>query len=190
MSQTSASRIDAGRDGTGRIDAGRDGTGRTDAGRTDAGRTDAGRTDAGRGGDTARADDPVLRMPMLSEAPLDPPAEWERLRAQCPVATVELPSGDRAKFVSRYDDVRALLSDARFARPRAGDDAARIAADGAGGVAADASPEYEMAIPEHGEPHLRWRRQVGRYFTVKRMAALRPGMERIAESLIDEMIER
>ncbi|UUU28127.1 cytochrome P450 [Streptomyces sp. DSM 40750] len=127
---------------------------------------------------------------MPSAGPLDPPAEWERLRAQCPVATVELPSGDRAKFVSRYDDVRALLSDPRFSRPRAGDDTARLSADGSGGAAADASSDYELAIPETGEPHLRWRRQVGRYFTAKRMAALRPGMAKIAETLLDEMIER
>ncbi|KFG01951.1 cytochrome P450 [Streptomyces scabiei] len=136
------------------------------------------------------ADDEVVRLPMTSDGPLDPPAAWERLRARCPVATVELPSGDRAKFVSRYDDVRALLSDPRFARPRAGDDTARLSADGSGGVAADASPEYALAIPETGEPHLRWRRQVGRYFTAKRMAALRPGMARIAESLLDDMVER
>ncbi|MGW0845540.1 cytochrome P450 [Streptomyces sp. NPDC002787] len=127
---------------------------------------------------------------MPSAGPLDPPAEWERLRAQCPVATVELPSGDRAKFVSRYADVRALLSDPRFSRPRAGDDTARISADGAGGVAADANSEYALSIPESGEPHLRWRRQVGRYFTAKRMAVLRPGMAKIAETLIDEMVER
>ncbi|WP_443061268.1 cytochrome P450 [Streptomyces sp. NBC_00391] len=135
-------------------------------------------------------DDEVVRLPMTSDGPLDPPAAWERLRARCPVATVELPSGDRATFVSRYDDVRALLSDPRFSRPRAGDDTARLSADGSGGVAADASPEYTLAIPETGEPHLRWRRQVGRYFTAKRMAALRPGMARIAESLLDDMIER
>lgn len=132
----------------------------------------------------------VVRLPIPAPGPLDPPAEWERLRERCPVATVELPSGDRAKFVSRYDHVRALLSDPRFSRPRAEDDAARISADGAGGVAADASPEYELAIPENGEPHLRWRRQVGRYFTAKRMAALRPGMTKTAEALLDDMIER
>ncbi|MFF5358171.1 cytochrome P450 [Streptomyces scabiei] len=145
------------------------------------------------GGDRTRTgappDDEVIRLPMAGEGPLDPPAAWERLRERCPVATVELPSGDRATFVSRYDDVRALLSDPRFARPRAGDDSARLSADGSGGVAADASSAYPLAIPETGEPHLRWRRQVGRYFTAKRMAALRPGMTRIAGSLLDDMIE-
>ncbi|MGW1667373.1 cytochrome P450 [Streptomyces sp. NPDC002324] len=140
--------------------------------------------------DGSATDGEVVRLPMTGGGPLDPPAAWERLRARCPVATVELPSGDRAKFVSRYDDVRTLLADPRFARPRAGDAAARLSADGSGGVAADASPEYALAIPETGEPHLRWRRQVGRYFTAKRMAALRPGMTRIADALLDDMIER
>ncbi|WP_236580227.1 cytochrome P450 [Streptomyces sp. HM190] len=127
---------------------------------------------------------------MASPGPLAPPAAWERLRERCPVATVELPSGDRATFLSRYADVRALLTDPRFARPTAGDASARLSADGAGGAAADPDPEYELAIPEHGEPHQRWRRQVGRYFTAKRMAALRPGMTSIAESLVDAMVER
>jgi cytochrome P450 len=146
--------------------------------------------DAHRPHDTQGPDEEVVRLPMVSPGPLDPPAAWERLRERCPVATVELPSGDRAMFLSRYADVRAMLSDPRFARPAAGDDSARLSADGAGGVAADADPEYELAIPENGEPHQRWRRQVGRYFTAKRMAALRPGMTRIAESLLDEMVER
>ncbi|MGW0708074.1 cytochrome P450 [Streptomyces sp. NPDC002643] len=132
----------------------------------------------------------VVRLPMATPGPLDPPVEWERLRERCPVATVELPSGDRATFLSRYADVRAMLSDPRFARPGAGDDAPRLAADGAGGAAADADPEYQVAIPENGEPHQRWRRQVGRYFTAKRMASLRPGMTEMAESLVDGMVER
>jgi cytochrome P450 len=56
-------------------------------------------------------DEEVVRLPMVSPGPLEPPAAWERLRERCPVATVELPSGDRAMFLSRYADVRAMLSD-------------------------------------------------------------------------------
>ncbi|NEB02898.1 cytochrome P450 [Streptomyces sp. SID13726] len=128
----------------------------------------------------------VLRLPMPSDSPLEPPAEWEGLRRRCPVATVELPSGDRAKLLTRYDDVKALLSDPRFSRPNAADGAARIAPRGAGGPAADG--DGALNLPDKGEPHQRWRRQVGKYFTARRMTALRPGMTRTAEDLVDAMV--
>ena len=132
--------------------------------------------------------DQVIHLPMPTDGPLEPPAEWERLRGQCPVATVELPSGDTGKLLTRYDDVRNLLTDPRFARPTTTDNGARVAPEGAGGSAA--TGDYELAIPENGEPHLRWRRQVGKYFTAKRMRALRTGMTKTAESLIDDMVDR
>ncbi|MGW6911464.1 cytochrome P450 [Streptomyces sp. NPDC054940] len=128
----------------------------------------------------------LLRLPLPSDNPLEPPAEWEQLRRQCPVTTVELPSGDKAIYLTRYDHVKALLSDARFVRPTAEDGAARIAPEGAGGPAADGSTT--LALPDRGEPHLKWRRQVGKYFTARRMTALRPGMVRTAESLVDDMV--
>ncbi|MEV6996555.1 cytochrome P450 [Streptomyces sp. NPDC093982] len=128
----------------------------------------------------------LLRLPLPTDNPLEPPAEWEQLRGRCPVATVELPSGDKATYLTRYDHVKALLADPRFTRPTAEDGAARIAPEGAGGPAADGTTT--LALPDRGEPHLRWRRQVGKYFTAKRMTALRPRMARIAEDLVDDMV--
>ncbi|MFF7645261.1 cytochrome P450 [Streptomyces canus] len=132
--------------------------------------------------------DQVLRLPIRDDHPLEPTAEWLRLRKECPVATVELPSGDTAVYLTRYDDVKSLLTDPRFVRPTAQDNAARLAPVETSGSAVDGG--HDMAIPTKGEPHLRWRRQVGKYFTAKRMTALRPGMARMAETLIDDMVER
>lgn len=133
-------------------------------------------------------DGQVLQLPILPGAnPLEPPTAWERLRRQCPVADVELPSGDRAKFLSRYDDVRAVLADPRFSRPTSADEgAARIAPEGAGGTAADG--DGASSIPGSGEAHRQWRQQVGKYFTAKRITQLRPGMVSTAESLVDAMV--
>lgn len=131
--------------------------------------------------------EPAVRYPLPVEGALDAPAEWERLRRQCPVATVELPSGDRATLLTRHEHVKKLLSDPRFARPTAQDDAARIAPDGVGG---DATNGSGIAVPVKGEAHQRWRRRVGKWFTAKRMTALRPGMTATAERLVDEMAER
>jgi cytochrome P450 len=43
-------------------------------------------------------------------------------------------------------------------------------------------------LPQHGEAHLKWRRLLGKWFTAKRMNALRPGMAAMAEQLIDELV--
>lgn len=57
------------------------------------------------------ADTPPLDYPLTSKAALEPPEEWAGLREGCPVARVTLPSGDEATLLTRYDDVRAALSD-------------------------------------------------------------------------------
>ncbi|MBE9373612.1 cytochrome P450 [Saccharopolyspora sp. HNM0983] len=133
------------------------------------------------------SDDQVLAYPLQPAGPLDPPAEWEQLRQTCPVAEVELPTGDRAKLLTRHGDVRDLLADPRFARPTSQDPgAARVAPEGTGGVAAEGGSS--MAIAAKGEEHQRWRRTVGKWFTARRMAALRPGMAGIAEDLIADMV--
>jgi cytochrome P450 len=131
--------------------------------------------------------DPALRLPLPADGPLQAPAEWQRLRQKCPVATVELPSGDKATYLTRYDDIKALLSDPRFVRPTAADGAARIAPEGAGGPVADG--DSSLGLADRGEAHLQWRRHVGKYLTAKRVTALRPGMVAIAESLIDDLVE-
>jgi cytochrome P450 len=127
-------------------------------------------------GDSGR----VLVYPIPNPAALEPPAEWAQLRKGCPVARVRLPSGDEAALLTRYDDVKQVLSDPRFTRQLTADDAARISANESGGVF---SSDMAASIPD-----MRWRRMVGTWFTVKRMATLRPCIEAKAEQLIDEMV--
>ncbi|MET7332061.1 cytochrome P450 [Nonomuraea sp. NPDC005650] len=129
----------------------------------------------------------VLSYPIPSEAALEPPAEWAELRGKCPVARVTLPSGDEATLLTRYEDVKQVLADPRFSRLLNAPDAARLSANEDGGLF---SSEMAAVIPDSGEPHQRWRRLVGKYFTAKRMSSLRPAMEAMAEQLIDDMVER
>ncbi|MEV0616841.1 cytochrome P450 [Nonomuraea sp. NPDC050404] len=129
--------------------------------------------------------DQVLSYPIPSETPLDPPKEWAELRSGCPVAHVKLPSGDGARLLTRYDDVKQVLADPRFTRQLTAPDAARLTADGGGVFNSDLA----QIIPDSGDGHVHWRRLVGRWFTAKRMAALRPQMARIAEDLIDDMVK-
>src|SRR4051794_16180500 len=127
--------------------------------------------------------------PFPNPTALEPPPEWARLRSQCPVARIELASGDEALLLTRYDDVRAMLSDVRFTRQLDADDASRVSDSDDGGVfsrpSAPTGDEADEPVASMlgGPGHRRWRRLVGKAFTVKRVQALRPGMEQLAEQL-------
>jgi len=122
---------------------------------------------------------------MHGRTALEPPAEWDELRERCPFARVTLPSGDEALLLTRHEDVRQVLSDRRFASALRAEGAARLADDASGGVFGG---DMAMAIPARGEAHRRWRRTVGRWFTAERVAALRPGIEAVADKLVDDMV--
>ncbi|WP_072803280.1 cytochrome P450 [Rhodococcoides yunnanense] len=131
--------------------------------------------------------DQALKYPLDYQGALDAPEEWERLRQQCPVARVELPSGDEAVLLTKHEHVKQLMSDPRFTRPGVEDHSARLTAgDTAGTIATGGSL---MSISGEGEGHSLWRRRVGKWFTAKRMTALRPSMTEMAERLVDQMIE-
>ncbi|OZM74811.1 cytochrome P450 [Amycolatopsis antarctica] len=127
----------------------------------------------------------VLNYPIPTTDALEPPPEWARLRRGCPVAPVTLPSGDGATLLTRYEDVRRILADPRFTRPVHNAEAARIADNESGGVF---NSDMALSIPQTGEAHLRWRRMISKWFTVKRMNALRPDIEAMADRLLDDML--
>ncbi|MGK3204449.1 cytochrome P450 [Amycolatopsis sp. MEPSY49] len=127
------------------------------------------------------------RFPFVAETALAPPAEWAEFRTKCPVAPVRLASGDEAALVTRYADVKKVLSDPRWTRPTPADNAARVADTESGGVF---NSEMATVLPRHGEAHLTWRRTIGKWFTAKRMTALRPGMAAMAEQLIDDLVAK
>ncbi|BAL87469.1 putative cytochrome P450 [Actinoplanes missouriensis 431] len=124
--------------------------------------------------------------PFPQPTALDPPPEWERLRTGCPVAEIRLASGDQALLLTRYADVRQVLSDPRFSRQLDADGAARVTAQESGGVFGT----EQNSISSAGAAHQRWRRLVGRYFTAKRMAAMQPRIAAMANQLIDDMLTR
>ncbi|MEV6306379.1 cytochrome P450 [Actinoplanes sp. NPDC051861] len=122
--------------------------------------------------------------PFAQPTALEPPPEWAELRDRCPVAAVRLASGDQALLLTRYEDVRQVLSDPRFTRQLHADGAARVTANESGGVFGSEQPD----VSPTGAAHQRWRRLVGRYFTAKRMNAMQPRIAATAERLLDDMI--
>ncbi|WP_026152419.1 cytochrome P450 [Actinopolyspora halophila] len=129
----------------------------------------------------------LLDYPLPASGALEPPEEWQRLRQQCPVAGVRLPSGDEASLVTRHEDVKQVLSDQRFTRDLGASGGARVSANESGGVF---NTSMASALPQSGAAHQRWRRMVSKWFTAKRMATLRPEIESMAERLLDEMVEK
>ncbi|MFB6439806.1 cytochrome P450 [Streptomyces sp. NPDC056411] len=134
---------------------------------------------------TQARDTESFSYPIAAPAALEPPEQWAELRQKCPVARVTLPSGDEAALLTRYEDVKTALSDPRLSREGlALPDAARVAAGDSESIFS--SP---MAKALNAEGHERWRRMVSKWFTAKRMSALRPAMEAMTDQLIDEMLE-
>ncbi|NRQ31498.1 cytochrome P450 [Nonomuraea sp. NN258] len=119
--------------------------------------------------------------PFAGPSPLEPPPEWAELRDACPVAPIRLASGDHALLLTRYADVKQVLSDPRFTRQLDAPDAARVTANESGGVFGSGGRSMS------GDEHRAWRQLVGRAFTAKRVIALQPGIKAMTEHLVERM---
>jgi cytochrome P450 len=110
----------------------------------------------------------------------DPLEFFARLRESRPVAPVRMPGYGRAWIVTRYADVRTVLTDPRLAK-----DVHRWPG---GGRTRPSEATGVYAHMLHADPpeHTRLRRLVQKAFTPRR-AALRPRAEEIAAALLDEM---
>ncbi|SDS29885.1 cytochrome P450 [Microlunatus soli] len=115
-----------------------------------------------------------LDFPIPRDTPLDPPRIYSELRRECPVRRVRLYNGRTPWLVTRYADVRTVLSDPRFSSVRSWPyqpSASRSAAErGEKSFTAMDPPE-----------HTRFRKQLARYFSVKQVQALRPAVEQIVD---------
>ncbi|MGW0515828.1 cytochrome P450 [Crossiella sp. NPDC003009] len=120
---------------------------------------------------------PAVSLPLAQPSITEPPAEYARLQAECPVARVVTENGTQAWMVTRYEDVRFVLADPRFS----------IRFAGAASDNAEDAPEESLFQDPPG--HSRLRRLVGRAFTARRMAELRPAVRRTAERLAAEMAD-
>ncbi|WP_422770175.1 cytochrome P450 family protein [Plantactinospora sp. WMMC1484] len=107
------------------------------------------------------------------------------LRQDSPVVEVSLPTGVTAWLVTRYADAQRALSDSRLAK-----------ATSAGGFTyrgmipddvARAVGRHMLAL--NPPDHTRLRRLVSGAFTARRVAALRPRIEELAEELLDHIAD-
>ncbi len=123
-------------------------------------------------------DAPRCPYPFARPSALAVPKELADLRND-PAVPVTLPSGDSALLVTRYADVRRLLTDRRLSRNLSRPGAARISKNNS----MFTDPRIDPDPPEH----TRVRRLVMRAFTPARVEALRPQVENLVDELLDGM---
>jgi cytochrome P450 len=123
----------------------------------------------------------MIPYPFRRPGALTPPDELAELRRE-PLVPVTLPSGDEAVLVTRYADVRALLTDARLSRNLARPGAARISS----GNRMFQDPRIDPDPPEH----TRVRRLVMKAFTPARVERLEPFIAAVVDELLDAMAAR
>jgi cytochrome P450 len=118
----------------------------------------------------------------------DPQALYRELRVDRPVVRAVAPTGMTFWIVSRYDDARPALND-----PRLSKDAKRIpeiiaqSGDDAPPPRAFAESLVQHMLNADPPDHTRLRKLVGKAFTMRAIARLRPRIEEIAGGLADSM---
>ncbi|WP_433733114.1 cytochrome P450 [Nocardia sp. CA-129566] len=143
------------------------------------------RSDSMEGGGPATGgpvDNEVRRYPFGTPVRLDMDPLFALLRREEPISRIRLPYGGDGWLVTRYEDVKHVLADPRFSRAAAVDreDIPRATPEPARG-----NSLLSMDPPEH----TRLRKLVVKAFTGRRVQALRPRAQQIADQRLDE-IER
>lgn len=119
-----------------------------------------------------------MRYPFNDFTGLDLAPEYENALETSGLTRVELPFGEPAWLVTRYDDARLVLGDKRFSR------AAALERD-----APRAFPRIPGGIVTMDPPDLtRVRQLAARGFTARRVEQLRPHVRSLVARLLDEMI--
>ncbi|RNL62905.1 cytochrome P450 [Nocardioides marmoriginsengisoli] len=127
----------------------------------------------------------LVDFPMAKEqtCPFDPPPALKRIQDEQPLTRVRLWDGSSPWLVTRFEDVRTLLSDARVSSNALGDGFPHFNAAGKARFQSNHT-FVNMDAPEHP----RMRKMVTRPFMVKRVEALRPQIQAMTNELIDEML--
>ncbi|MEV0972497.1 cytochrome P450 family protein [Microtetraspora glauca] len=124
----------------------------------------------------------------------DPFRGYSRIREQSPVArAVFAGSNTPIWLVTRFEDVKTVLSDHRFVNNPAnvpGTDAPNLRDEliTARGIPREyAQYVLDSVLDADGDDHIRLRRLVSRAFTARRVSELRPRVEQITEDLLDRL---
>ncbi|MDH6705696.1 cytochrome P450 [Kitasatospora sp. MAA19] len=116
--------------------------------------------------------------------PFAPPPAYQQAQQEEPISRISLWDGAPSWLVTRHEDIKAVLSDARFSS-----DATRsgfpFVSAGARQLGTGQLTFLRMDDPEHA----RLRRMLTGEFMIKKVEALRPEVQRIADELLDAMTD-
>lgn len=121
-------------------------------------------------------------FPVQRQCPFAPPPEYDRLRIEEPVSKVQLPTGDTAWLVTRYEDVRTVLSDPAFSADGTRPGFPTITPGQA--QLLQRPPFIRMDPPQHTF----YRRMLIPEFTHKRIKTMRPGIQATVDRLLDDLL--
>ncbi|MEV6846592.1 cytochrome P450 [Actinoplanes sp. NPDC051411] len=119
-----------------------------------------------------------IKYPFSWPSPTGQPAEFTCLHAER-VVEVELPSGDRALLLTRYEDIKAVLLNPTVSKNRNRPDVARMTAR--------KTKAFQSQVSMDPPDHPRMRRLVARAFTQARINTLRPRIVAIVDEQLDKM---
>lgn len=114
--------------------------------------------------------------------PFDPPPAIQSLQQRAPLTRVRLRNGTEAWLVTRYAEQKALLADSRLSS-----DATRPGYPIEVDVSAGGGTPISFILMDDPE-HARLRRMVTSSFTIKRVEAMRPGVQKIVDDLLDDLL--
>jgi cytochrome P450 len=126
---------------------------------------------------------PSYPLPRAARCPLDPPPQLGELREQQSVSPVTLWDGRTAWLVTRLEDVRRLLRDSRLSAD-VRNPAYPFLSEGQVATRALLDSFIRTDPPEHD----RQRKMLTAEFRVKQIESMRPGVQRIVDRLLDEMV--
>lgn len=126
-----------------------------------------------------------IPLPTARRNPFDPPPELAQIRGTCPLRRLIYPDGHIGWLVTSYELARAILADPRFS---ARSELKRVPVSRPGAdpfIGAPALPGWfvDMDAPRH----TRYRRLLAGQFTVRRIAQLRPRVERIVRECLGNL---
>nr|WP_131767547.1 cytochrome P450 [Candidatus Protofrankia californiensis] len=124
-----------------------------------------------------------LAFPPERPDPLAPPPEYALLRTDRPAARITLYDGTPAWLLTRFEDVRSVLSDLRFSADARRDGFPFVSAAVRASVGGR-TPFFRMDPPEHD----RIRRMLSRDFMVKSIDALRPRIQEIVDAALADLL--